>query len=249
MSFRIEVEVQGNLFKAAVRGRLPVGGGQRGRVKEFSPASRKRLIDKVMRLETDKKLLFATFTYEDPVPGPSEVKRHLDLLEKRLVRRFLQVAGVWRFGIESSGQRDYHPHLHIVLFNLRWLPVEWLEQVWKEVTGGRGGFVWVELVGWRRVLGYLSRYMARVEQGSSLDYMAYLTGEEWPGRWWGLFNRSCLPWGDLVRLSFAPGPWFWRLKRCGRHVWGGVNSNRYAGFTLFRDNPGRWLALCVTLAE
>jgi hypothetical protein len=249
LSIRIEVEVQGNVFKASVRGRRQVGGGRRGRVYGFSAKSRKRLIEKVLRLETDRRLLFLTLTYRDDLVPPSEVKRHLDLFGKRLVRRFPGVAGCWRFGVESSGERVYNPHLHVLLFNLSFLPVEWLEKVWSEVTGGRGGFVWVELVGWRRVLLYLSKYVAKVEQGRSLDYMTYLTGEEWPGRWWGFFGRSKLPWAYLSGLTFSVGPWFWRLKRAGRKVWAGLNTNPYAGFTLFRDNPGRWLALCVYLVS
>jgi hypothetical protein len=247
VSISVEVESQGSVFKASVRGRSARGGGKRGVVSGFSRGSRKRLIEKALRLRTDKKLLFVTLTYKELV-SPKQVKRDLDVFVKRLLRRFPILSGLWRFGVESSGLRDYNPHLHLLLFGLSWLPVEWLEREWSEVTGCAGGFVWIELVGWRRVLAYVAKYVARVEYQDSLDFITYLTGDSWVGRFWGVFNRSCLPFSDVFTVSLGVGSWFWRLKRCGRKVWAGVNGHRYRGFTLFCDDPGQWLALAVNLA-
>jgi len=85
------IDCQGHLFKVNVQLDLqnPAVGcpGTREKIKGFSPASRKRLLEKMARLEPGP-CLFLTLTYPDPLPCPSGCKRDLDVFLKRLKRQF-----------------------------------------------------------------------------------------------------------------------------------------------------------------
>ena len=73
-------------------------------------------------------------------------------------------------------------------------------------------------------------------------------GLVWTGRVWFIHNRECLPFADLIELSIIVGRWFYDLKRDARKVWPLVNDHGWAGITLFRDNPKRWLELALYYA-
>jgi hypothetical protein len=113
-------------------------------------------------------------------------------------------------------------------------------------------------------VSYVSKYAAKESGG--LVHVAYPhagideeTGEVvgdinedglvWTGRVWFIHNRDCLPFADLVELSIILGPWFFDLKRDARKVWSLVNDHAWAGFTVFRGNPERWLELALYYAE
>jgi hypothetical protein len=248
---RAEVHSQGNRFQLVLKGVRRLGGGIRGRVRGFSAASRKRFVDSVTSLELgrDVRGLFVTLTYKE-VPSPSECKQHLDRLGKVLHKEFPKGSAYWRFGLESQGERAYNPHFHYLFFNVKFLPVVWLESVWADVTGGMGGFVFVEEVrGWRGAMAYVTKYMGQVVEERSLDYIAYLTGERWTGRMWGVLNRAGLPIAEAFVVGYPFGPWFYRVKRCGRRVWDRCNKKRLAGFTLYRDDPVQWVRLCAVMVS
>jgi hypothetical protein len=95
-------------------------------------------------------------------------------------------------------------------------------------------------------MSYASKYVAKAaDAASGLVYDAYLT--EGIGRCWGVFNRECLPFAAKVSYSLTLGSerWFFDLKRAARHAWRWVNGNRWAGFTLFRENPKEWISLAA----
>jgi hypothetical protein len=251
---RISLEAQGHIFKVRVpslRGR--VGGGPRGRVCGFSYASRKRLLEKLARLDLclargcRSAATFLTLTYpgdEGDLPNPAQCKEHLRAFLERLRRRYPESSGVWRLQFDSGGRRDYHPHFHVILFNLPYVPKGEIQRWWGEVIGADRPFTRIESIrSWRGVMSYAASYVASASSG--LDYIAYLHGDKWTGRVWGVFNRDFLPYAELIPLSIVAGRWFFDLKRSGRRAWKGVNRGRWKGFTLFRENPQRWLELAL----
>jgi hypothetical protein len=209
--------------------------------------------------------VFLTLTYpgrEEELPTPDEAKAHLRAFLERFRRRYPECSGVWRLEFKSSGARSYHPHFHLILFRLPWVSKEAVQRWWREVIDceWERPFTRVEAVrSWRGVMSYAGKYITGEEGG--LDHVAYPhagfdseTGEVvgevdvesglvHTGRVWGVFNRDFLPYAELREFVLGVGAWFFDLKRSARRKWDGVNDNAWAGFTLFVDNPERWVEL------
>jgi hypothetical protein len=213
-----------------------------------------------------------TLTYGGPegaLPTIEQTKAHKRAFVERLRRRFPQCSGILRLEFESSGVRDYHPHWHFLLFNLPYVPAEVINRWWSEIVGSRWSSEYstrIEKVrSLRGVLHYAAKYVGKA--GGGLVNAAYphapslvvsadgngvvVVGPDDPvhtGRLWSVFNRSAMPWADLVTFAVARGGrggWFYDLKRMARRVWPGVNGLPWAGFTLFVDNPERWAELAL----
>jgi len=253
---KMTIEAQGHLFKVKVHLDLqnPAVGcpGSRDKIKGFSAASRKRLLEKMARLEPGPSL-FLTLTYPEPLPAPTRCKRDLDVFLKRLKRQFPAAAVIWRFEHASKGQRIYHPHFHLIVFNVPWLAQSWLHSTWRAVIGAsEGAWVWVEkLHNWKKAFAYVAKYVAKAaDTALSLDYIAYLTGEEWIGRAWGVMNSEGLPWAAVLSLTVPFEKWFFALRRAAARRWRGVQRLNFNGFSLFVDDAGQWvdLAVCFSLA-
>lgn len=250
------IEAQGQLFKVSVSGLPPVGGGKRGKVAGFSADSRKRLLEKLARLRGDRRHMpiFVTLTYPDMV-SCDVARKNLRAWLKRCKRRFPGFGAVWRLELQQRGV----PHFHLLVYGVKFLPAEWIRETWRAVIGYEGPHTLQVNVkrpkGWRAVLSYVSKYLGKPQsshemaqavgegaEGPFLDYGTYLSALL--GRVWGVVWADSLPWADLREIAFDFGPWFWRLKRCGRRVWAKAGRGE-GGFTLFRDSPGRWLDLAA----
>src|SRR5690349_16636294 len=126
---RIEVWEEAALIKVTKQGRhepIPEGSKpKRGRVQEFSKASRRRMrlfLAKV-RLEDGNLPLFGTTTYPDLFPEEAaKFKRDLQTLMNRMKRRFPRIGILWRleFKIRKSGLNEgkVAPHFHWLLWNV-----------------------------------------------------------------------------------------------------------------------------------
>ncbi len=268
----VTVELQGHVFKVSCSGGPQTGGGKRGQIRGFSRASRKRLLEKLARLEPEPidghrhVASFVTLTYPGSVcvdidqetgvidaatdlPSPDAAKADLRAFLERIRRRFPDVSGVWRLQFDSSGSRPYHPHFHLILFGLPYIHKDTIRDWWGSVIGRESPITRIESIrSWRGVISYAARYVSAATAASVLDNLAYLHGSSVTGRVWGCFNRDSLPFGKLIALGFDDCPWFYNLKRAARRYFSGVNGYRRQGFTLFSDNPGRWLELLLYLA-
>lgn len=244
----VALEAQGHLFRVRCLGSERIGGGKRGKVVGFSRGSRKRLLEKMARLDVSKaRPLFVSLTYPAEFPDCGVARRHLRALLKRLGRRFPRLSVVWRLELQRRGA----PHFHLLVWGVKFLSVGLLRALWAGVIGYVGSarlqLDVSKLRSWRGLLSYVAKYMGKVQAayevadmgsgGGQLDYSTYLAGLF--GRVWGVFRADHLPWGRLDQVAGDWGPWFWRVKRLARHAWAriGVGS---AGFTLFRENPYRW---------
>jgi hypothetical protein len=267
----VTIELQGHVFKVSHSGGPATGGGKRGAIRGFSAASRKRLLEKLARLEVQPIdghrhcATMITLTYpghcsveidqatgaidsDTDLPSPQQAKADLRAFLERIRRRWPDVSAIWRFQMDSSGNRPYHPHFHIIFFGLPYIDKLMVRQWWSEIIGRPSPITRIESIrSWRGVMSYAARYVSAATAAGVLDYLAYLHGSSVTGRVWGVFNRACLPFGKLIKLAFDSFPWFHDLKRSARRYFAGVNGYRDQGFVLFTDNPERWLELLLFL--
>lgn len=194
------------------------GGGARGKIVGFSPASRRRLLHLFARLDTRSvRCVFLTLTFQQMVLA-SEGKVAFRRFRERLRRRFPKTAFVWRMERQERGDI----HFHLVLFNFPYVPQKTLQAWWMACTRETLSIVHVKLLrGRRRVFYYVSKYCAKSsgESTTSLDNNAYLHDKRTPeeiallnecldieaamppdqgdGRIWGVFQSWALPWAKF----------------------------------------------------
>lgn len=176
----------------------PSKPSKRGKVTDFTRASRRRLIDKAARLNKNhKETKFLTLTFHGfPTPDKAKVCFHRFL--KRMRRRFPQSSALWRAEMQERGS----PHFHLIIFGIRWWGHSEIQAIWTECTNEDVSYVWIKpMRSAKRVMAYISKYMSKpTNEGESalLDNASYLTDDErkWHGRHWGVFNKACLPMAE-----------------------------------------------------
>lgn len=172
--------------------RAQVGGGARGHITEFTGAARARLLRQFNKLKREhvSSAYFLTLTYPADFPSARETKRHLDILLKRLARKFPGCAGIWKL----EPQRRGAPHYHICLLGAayrgrfrQWVRSmrSWLSRAWYDIVSSgderhlRAGTQFDAVRSHRHALAYISKY---------LDKAKYTLADSQPGRFWGVFG-------------------------------------------------------------
>lgn len=169
---------------------------KRGKVTDFSNASRRRLLELTARLNVDDvRCVFLTLTFSG-FPHPDLAKSAFRRFLKRVHRKFPQCSGLWRVEMQQRGS----PHFHLILFDFPFWNQADIQTAWTACTKEEKSFVWVTLMkNKRHVMTYVSKYVAKKP---SLDKASYLTAtdtqgidhvEKWLGRHWGVFNAELLP--------------------------------------------------------
>lgn len=160
----------------------------------------------------------------------------------RLRRRFEHISVVWRL--------EYQPkrgaiHFHLLCFNMPFWKQAELQKTWEDCTQEEMSIADIRLLhGTRSVMGYVSKYIAKIDSGASasLDDGSYQHGarSETAGRFWGYINKELLPLGQklsgvlLDRLT---------IKSLSSFMWALIGSdNPYNSISahLFADNA-QWL--------
>lgn len=164
----------------------------RGKIKQFSWDSRRRLMRKLAETVRGRHPLFITLTYPGTFPtDPEKWKRDFDTIWKRLERRFPQACGIWKL----EAQRRGAPHFHLLVWNIDYKKtVFWIKQAWYEVVGScderhlRAGTRVEAIRSWNGVMMYAAKYMGKIET---------CQGWESPGRFWGVRNKEFIPMSDI----------------------------------------------------
>lgn len=162
------------------------GGGPRGKVVGFSPASRRRMLRSVgkVRRKVIVEGLFVTLTYPDIMRDGRKAKRDLRALEKRVCRAYPGVAGIWKMELQERGAI----HFHLLILGVSFIPYEWLARVWFEIVGSGNpdhlvaGSQVDRVKSYRHAMAYVSKYLGKVEVES-------WEGIEQQGRIWGIFGE------------------------------------------------------------
>jgi hypothetical protein len=156
---RIEVWQGAGLIKVTKQGRHLIQPEntqeqkKRGKIQEFSRASRRRMMQCLAKVVLEEALLpqFATTTYPDIFPEEAEkFKRDIQTLIERIKRRFPGVGLLWRleFKVRKSGKNKgkVAPHLHWLLWNVpRSFDFKPEPGKWAKISRGRDG-TWRETV-------------------------------------------------------------------------------------------------------
>lgn len=239
------IEAQGSLLSLKVMGfksKNNPHGHKRGIIRVFSPASRRRLMRFMARLKIRKiRATFITLTFNRMV-SHEEARKVFKRFIMRMRRKFEITSAVWRL--------EYQPkrgaiHFHILAFNLPFWEQRELQKIWQACTCEVLSIVDIRLVhGARSVMAYVSKYIAKIDSGSSasLDDGSYQhePRSDLSGRFWGYINKTLLPLGQklsgvlLDRLT---------IKSLSSFMWALIGSdNPYNSVSahLFADNA-TWL--------
>lgn len=169
------------------------GGGLRGKIRGFSPASRSRLLRRIAavnKLAYTVLPTFVTLTYPREYPtDPTEYRRHARAFLKRLYRKYGDRPVIWRLEFQKRGA----PHYHLLVWDLPSSPSveEWVREAWFEVVGSGDEHHQVHGVhvrptdSWRRVSAYLAKYIAKPADAEG-------EVQEPVGRWWGVERGKML---------------------------------------------------------
>ena len=181
-----------------------VGGGRRGTIRGFSPASRRRLRQLLLESSgqlkeaiSGRRLLWITLTFPD-VRDAGGAKRVLRALVERLRRRGLGGVFIWRLEFQKRGAAHFHalyvvprpwPASAVASFILS----SWLELVPGAVLQAQ---CIREVESFAFLSAYLSKYLAKVEQAEGWGEV---------GRWWGICFRDYLVFesGELIPVWVA----------------------------------------------
>ena len=202
-SFRMKVANGGTFVQLqkydSDRPTLPIGGGERGEVLGFSRGSRKRLLRTMAKLDRtsipQKQVLFITLTYDQDTEKNTKItgreyKRHLKNITQAIIRKFGGF-GIWRY----EEQKRLVGHWHLVWYNCRFIPHEWLSKRWNEITGGSlehlsAGTEVEPSRSWKGTAIYGSKTMAYVGKDESTEAQRMHMREIKIGRVWGVVNRN-----------------------------------------------------------
>lgn len=202
-----------------------LGGGDRGIITEFTPASRRRMMERMNRLDLRQvRCTFLTLTFHS-LPSSDDAKAALKRFWARLTYYHPGVSAVWRKEYQERGSIHYH----LILFRFPYKAQSWLQQQWTECTGEDLSIVHVKLLlSVRQVMYYVSKYIAKPQSSdtiTSLDRGAKTQKENGRsiGRLWGFLGRMYVPWGEILRFyadsSDASAYFMWFLQVTAHKVY------------------------------
>jgi hypothetical protein len=177
---------------------IPVPIAKRGRITGFSKKSRLRMVQELSKLRSDARAILLTLTYpgeysDDPV----QWKNDLDNFMRRLARKFPGVSGVWKLEPQKRGA----PHFHLLVWGAEYMDLlTFVPWSWYEVVGSgdlrhlQAGTRVERVRSYRGTMFYASKYLGKE-----------ITAADWghAGRWWGVFGREHLPYGQMTVMEIS----------------------------------------------
>lgn len=184
---------------------------KRGKCLPFSAASRLRLLKLLASVDWDRQgqALFITLTVpDDCLPMGSGKLTQLRSHMIRYMENYLSVKLpiLWRVEYKPRKTGSFEgfiaPHLHLLVFTPRFIPWQMVRDWWKGLLGYDGPVATdvQRARGGKQAARYASKYAAKKDSLTSLDYAAYLT---LPGRAWGITRSELWAWGKLKRVTLT----------------------------------------------
>jgi hypothetical protein len=238
------IEIQGQFAAVAVRkGPLAYTPTLRSECKGFSAASRLRLFKTINRLQFGDagRCTFATMTWRDELgrPEPKQITQARSWCQRSIEGLAgKHLAGIWRVEWQKRKTGRYRhqlmPHLHVIYFNIPFVPKEAWTRAWGQAIGWPG-HVSVKLEAikeLRQCLYYVSKYIAKVGDLSNLDIASYLNRYV-SGRKWGTYRKNLLPVADRTEIRVPPGELVESIRRVATEAWAQTPQLADSGFTVF----------------
>lgn len=214
---------------------------KRGVISGFSKGSRKRLMRKLAKINNSVLPLFVTLTFPDEFfehrLNTVYIKQVLRRFELRFRRAYPNGSYIWReeYQDRKSGRYvgEMFPHFHLLVYGVdhvelrKFVTVAWWEACGKLSQAHLMAGTQVSRVeNKRHLMGYVSKYIAKVEDKSILT-----------GRVWGICNVENIPFvkGILIQLSEKEAVQLVRyFRRYAR-----IRGRDYKSLTVF-TNPDYW---------
>lgn len=202
--------VQGELLTYKVLDPSPrKGGGQRGVIRDFSPASRLRMLKAFHTIDWNEtyRPIFITLTYPDDLCMTDKDNRavHRSVMARHLERiTGRSVPAAWRveWEVRKSGKWKWWPvaHHHWLVFGHRFIDCREVNRLWKE-TIGHDGYCRTEtkrLDKRKAAQLYLAKYISKNACACSLVIGAYHNSV---GRQYGWLRREEVPKHNSVEFA------------------------------------------------
>lgn len=191
----------------------PAPPEKRGEVTEFSRKSRRRLIQKMMKVESSRLSdpVFLTLTWHEEWEADHDlVQSQLNAFLQAVRRKWDDYEYIWRLEFQKRGA----PHIHMILWRSAGSkPLdandveEWASEVWHRITEEPSahheeyGADCRQIDSWREASAYVSKYCAKIEDRPEVEY----TGRRWAA-------SQSLP-TDPVSSYVADLPYIHQLRR------------------------------------
>jgi len=220
---------------------------KRGKITDFTPKSRTRLIRKLAKARTTRHGYFITLTYPDIFPFDAQSwKNHLHTITVYLQRRFPGCSGLWRMEFKVRKTGEYHegfiaPHFHLLVFGVA-LPQEaeyrlkkWISVTWAKIVNSddhrhlKAGTNVRPILNKKHAYRYVAKYAAKLHN----DEFSIVANV---GRHWGRFGNLELTCSIIAGLDKNQAIEFRRY--CRKHLEHReyASAHRYAR-VLGRDPP------------
>lgn len=175
----------------------------RGKIKEWSAASRARLkcFLGTLRREELAHALVVTLTYPAEFPAPEDhavYKGHLHTLQIYLRRKWSTCSGIWKLEFQSRGAAHYH----LMLYGLHGVELEavraWVRETWYRIAHngdkhlGIAGTQVDQIKSVGGAVSYLVKYLSKEDQTMPGNFS---------GRYWGRINNPFLPVVDPLTVE------------------------------------------------
>jgi hypothetical protein len=221
------------------------GGGKRGKVSLFSAGSRKRLLRKLAEISREAKPLFVTLTFPDEYISQVSAPVHWKICLKRFLqsirRDYPGIGLVWRLEIQTRKSGKYlgcaFPHYHLLVYGA--VDVDhfrkYVSRVWWRSCGKlsdahlRAGTNVTPTTGGKRLLIYLSKYMAKVDVSRAPALI---------GRVWGVSGLENIPFVRSVLTVLSQKEAFTLLRYMRRYA--NIRGKDYFSLTVFLDAGWWW---------
>ena len=228
-----------------------VGGSgshsKRGRITDFRPKSRTRLIRKLAKARTTRHGYFITLTYPDIFPiNSADWKSHLHTFTVYIQRRFPGCSGLWRMEFKMRQSGETHegfiaPHFHILVFGVA-IPQEaeqrlknWVSATWYKIVNSedhrhlQAGTNVRPIKNKKHAYRYVAKYAAKLHT----DEFSIVANV---GRHWGSFGNLELTASIICQLDKKQALTFRRYCRAHLEHRQYASARRYAR-VLARDPP------------
>lgn len=239
------IEVQGDLLEYGVSHHsiVPVSTKPRGIIKEFSRATRLRMLKFIATIDWSRITSghFMTFTYPDAVAHRPLVERKKDL---SLLLRWMEkdrgrlLSGLyrWEWMPRQTGTLigQHCPHMHLIFFDLPFFPYAKIHDWWRRRLGVSEPIHFDgKLLKEAEMAGmYVCKYVGKVSDPYRLvnDASCNIRGKQW-----GLVRKAGIP---RHRRFLATGLTQRQWEALEEYAYGcmeTVDPNREAGFSLLGD--------------
>jgi hypothetical protein len=123
-------------------------------------------------------------------------------MENHLERK---IGAMWRIEWEKRKtgvhQGKLMCHVHIIVFNCRFIPKDVVRDGWRRALNAEGLVItWIDgITDGRKASRYVSKYCGKMPDASVLDDSSYLNT---PGRHWGMHRKALIPFSFRVLIPF-----------------------------------------------